>query len=186
MRWLLLSVLLLAPCAWAQSPTGVDESDEDRRYIYLYVDDDGQMHFVDRLELVPARFQSRARKTEISTSATDREEALRRQAKKRAASRAEQAKAAAKAEMRARMEARDAEEGGDEEGGEEEGTAPVEKPEEQPADQLAERRAILEELVALEEGWATDPDQPEATLLERLNTLEKRLAELDKAIGPDR
>lgn len=177
MRWLLLSALLLASPAGAQSSAS-DAAEQDVRYVYVYVDNDGQIHFVDRLELVPQAFRNRAHKSQLNTTADDREEALRAAAKKRAAKRAAEAKAAAKEEAQARIDARDARDAE---------PAPDPEPKEpsaelKRADLLAERVAVLEELALLEEGWAGDDDQPEVALLERLNFLEKRLTELDAAL----
>ncbi len=186
MHWLLLISLLLASPALAQSTAATAEPEEGQRYVFVYVDGDGQLHFVDRLDLVPAQYRAQARKSELTTTGKDREEALRTAAKKRAAKRNAEAKAAAKAEMKARMEARDAEEAKKNEPAQAE--AETEQPEArskktQLADALAERLAVLEELAMLEEGWAEDVDQPEAALLQRLNHLEKRLTELDAEVA---
>ncbi len=184
MHWLLLISLLLASPALAQSTAATAEPDEGQRYVFVYVDGDGQLHFVDRLELVPAQYRAQARKSELTTTGKDREEALRSAAKKRAAKRNAEVQAAAKAEMKARIEARDAEQAEQAEAPDAEAEEPEPRSKKaQLADALAERLAVLEELALLEEGWAEDADQPEAALLQRLNHLEKRLTELDAEVA---
>ena len=186
LRLLLIAALLL-PCAAHADDGAIGPSEDrvdaptDQVRVYVYVDSEGQLHFVDRIDLVPAQYRSTVRETSLVSSPTDHEEALRRAAKKRRDARALQAQEARRQEAAARLQARDAAAAR----AAEDPDAASERPPtraERLADALTERRAVLEELVALEEGYAEDEDQAEAELVARSEFLEERLADLDAQV----
>ncbi len=186
---LFLVLCLLLPCAAladdrpigpAEGKTEVPPNDETR--VFVYVDDDGQFHFVDRLDLVPAQYRSRVRETSLASTRVDREQAASRAAQKRRDARLEQARQARIEETKARIEARDAAAKRAAEDPESTEEVPPSRAE-RLADALTERRSVLEELVALEEGYAEDADQTDAALILRTDHLDKRLTELDRQIS---
>jgi hypothetical protein len=184
----LIAALVLPGIVLADGPIGPGDSKveapTDEARVYVYVDDGGQMHFVDRLDLVPAQYRDRVRETSLVTTQKQHEDAAGEAARKRRDARVEAARQARKDEMAARIKARDeAQQRANEdpsEAGEPE-TPPSKA--EQLADALTERRELLEEFALLEEGYAEDAEQSEAQLIVRSETLEKRLSELDASIS---
>ena len=187
MRAALLFALLLPIAAHAgdTGPIGpgegvVDEGPEEGR-VWVYIDSGGQLHFVDRLELVPSQYRSQARQTSLVTTQEDRDSSANKAAQKRRDARVSAAQEARKREMEARIRAREEAEKRATEAPSEADAPPSRA--EQLAEALTERRAILEELVALDEGYSDDPEQSEEGLVARMNALDKRLADLDSAIA---
>lgn len=184
----LMAVALLLPGAAFADDSAIGPGDSrveepsNQTRVYVYVDAEGQLHFVDRLELVPARYRSTVRETSLVSTTDDHDEAAQRAAKKRRDVRAQQAAEARRQEAAARLQARDAAAAR----AAEDPDATDERPPsraEKLADALTERRAVLEELVALEEGYAEDVEQSEDALIARIDALDKRLGELDRAIA---
>lgn len=188
-RFLLLIAALCLPAAahaeggaLGPSEGKTAEEPDDDRYVYVYVDRDGQLHFVDRMDLVPATYRDRARKTSLVTSSGDHNDAVSKSAMARRDARLKRAREAQEEERVARAAA--AKEAAQRaEGAEPEAEDRPPTRAERLADALTERRQVLMELVALEEGWAEDAEQDEVTLATRVDHLDRRLAELDAAVA---
>jgi hypothetical protein len=183
-RVLALTALLIAGPAHADDAPigpgeGVQEEDApDAARVWVYVDSGGQLHFVDRLELVPAQYRSRARETSLVTTQSDRDEAASLAARKRRDARVQAAADARKREAAARLKAK--EEASRRAQQDAEAAAPG--PAEQLAEALTERRAVLEEIVTIEDGFSEDESASAADLEARIEALDKRLEELDRRI----
>lgn len=158
---LLLSLLIAGPSLARadDEPIGPIEDDDEKR-IWFYVDDGGLVTFVDSLDLVPPRYQDRARPTNLSTA--DQPPLSR-----------ETARPQSPAPGPAREEA-----------------TPEPEPEpEQPsaAERLAqlrgERDEIVDEIGALSEGWSDQGELSDEALEQRSVQLEQRLEKVDREIG---
>jgi|GEM_PF-6913978 len=148
MRWpLLLLCLCLAGPAVAQ------EAISEPTAIWYFVDDAGQMHFVDRFELIPKKYRKSAQQTNLATEA---------QPAPAAAVAAPTPKPAATPTPTP--------------------TPTPEPVVDRLAEALAQQREAIEELTRLEEGWSAG-DEPEEVLQARVQTLQARLTELEAEIA---
>ncbi len=141
---------VLAPQAEASEPVR----------IWFYVDGDGQMHFVDSLDLVPTRYRRQARATTLGSPVPS---ASSREASETSGTEPDRADPAA-------------------------GRGATLPSRSEQLEQLrGERLAILDELGALDEGWSElsdDGQEPTNEVLDfRAGQLLQRLEELDRRIS---
>ena len=163
MRLLLLvaGLLLAAPqLAWADDgPIQPEDGDDEAKVIWFYVDDAGLVTFVDSLALVPSRYRDRAQATNLVTSPPPAPAPDRRTDR-----------------SPGRATAADPEP---------EVTPEPETP--SPSERLAqlrgERREIVDELGALDEGWSEQGELSDEALERRSVQLEGRLAAVDREIA---
>ncbi len=148
MRFALLALLLALA-----APAVAQEAVSEPTAIWFYVDDRGQMHFVDRYELIPDRYKRAAQQTNLSTSG--------------ASAPARSTKAAApppKATPKPQPTPTPT-------------PAATPSASERLAAALQEQQSANEELARLEEGWSAGGESEDA-LQERVVALEARLDEL--------
>ncbi len=155
---LLLGLMIAGPSmAVAEDEPIQPEEDDDAGRIWFYVDDAGLVTFVDSLDLVPARYRDRARPTTLRTEVD--QPPPQRSTPRRPAPAPDEA-------------------------------TPSATPEPEPpslAERLeqlrGERREIVDELGALEEGWSEQSDLSDEALERRSVSLEERLQAVDREIG---
>lgn len=160
--------------AWAQPSTATPPPAEEASGLFVYVDDAGSLHVVSSLDLVPARYQSRARPAALeaangiqaqgSSSERPTSSSQPRRATYQERSRARQTKAKQ----------------------EDDDSRAAPEPAEDIQSLRAQRAEALDELGQLEEGWATTNDEAEeptaAALEERSEHLTQRIADLERRI----
>lgn len=155
---LLIGLLTASPLvALADDEPIQPEDDDEPKRIWFYVDDGGLVSFVDSLDLVPARYRSRAQATNLVTTPA---QPPPRSAPSRTGRRTVEDDTS-------------------------EPTPEPEPPSlsERLAQLRGEREEIVDELGALEEGWSDRSDLTGEGLKERSVQLEGRLQVIDREIS---
>ena len=179
---LLLACLGFAPSALADEPGASEHATPEESMLLAYVDDQGRLHVVDSLDLVPAEYRNRVRPAKLGEASTISSQKPPKRKTRRAAQ-------PAKTAPPKRVDTAGQEPAGKSRGKSRKTRAERKK---QLAELQEQRKQVVDELVLLEEGWlppekgaedgAERPEPTSEELDRHATALSKRLDQLDKQI----